>query len=285
MINVAFIVYRKWTFKILDSTLNYLKKKNKFILITSSNCEVKLDKYKNLRVYKINPKNNLKLKKILSKNKIKIAFFYGWSWIITKNIYKNFLSLCLHPSDLPKYRGGSPLQHQIINGVKKSAVTVFQISKGIDSGPIYKKLKLSLRGDLKTIFNRISSIGTKITISLLKDYNNNSKITLYKKKSIKKIYKRRKSKHSEFKLYQVKKKSFYYFSNFIRALNHPSYPNAFFIYKKKKIFVRRIIKIKLSRNIRTVSDTKKIHRKIYSNFIKLKDSYAQIKDGYIVKTI
>ena len=27
----------------------------------------------------------------------------------------------LHPSPLPKYRGGSPIQNQIINGEKKSA--------------------------------------------------------------------------------------------------------------------------------------------------------------------
>ena len=67
MTNIAFIIYRKWAFKILDLTLHSFKKKYKFILLTSFNCEVNLKKYKYLKVYKINPKNNLYLKKILKK--------------------------------------------------------------------------------------------------------------------------------------------------------------------------------------------------------------------------
>jgi methionyl-tRNA formyltransferase len=280
MINIAFIIYRKWAFKILDLTLHSLKKKYKFILLTTSNCEVNLKKYKYLRVYKINPKNNLYLKKILKKNNVKIALFYGWSWIIAKEIYKNFLSLCLHPSDLPKYKGGSPLQHQIINGVKKSAVTIFQISEGIDSGPIYKKKKLSLNGDLKIILKRISLIGYKITTNLLNDYSNN-KILFYNQKKLKKFYKRRKKKDSEFKLDQIKKRKFLYFNNFIRALNHPSYPTAYFVFKNKIIFVKKVIKIKKNKKIKTINIIKKIQSKINSNYIELKDSYAKIRNGHI----
>ena len=46
----------------------------------------------------------------------------------------------LHPSPLPKYRGGSPIQNQIINGESKSAVTLFKINNKIDQGDIiYQK--------------------------------------------------------------------------------------------------------------------------------------------------
>jgi methionyl-tRNA formyltransferase len=280
MTTIAFIIYRKWAFKIFDLTLHSFKKKYKFILLTSFNCEVNLKKYKYLKVYKINPKNNLYLKKILKKNKVKIALFYGWSWIIAKEIYKNFLSLCLHPSDLPKYKGGSPLQHQIINGVKESAVTIFKISQGIDSGPIYKKKKLSLKGDLKIILRRISLIGSKITANLLYDYSNN-KILFYKQKKLKKFYKRRKKKDSEFKLNQIKKRKFLYFNNFIRALNHPSYPIAYFIFKNKIIFVKKVIKIKKNNKIKTINNIKKIQNRMKSNYIELKDSYAKITNGHI----
>ena len=43
----------------------------------------------------------------------------------------------LHPSPLPKFRGGSPIQNQIIRGKKISAVTIFKINKIIDGGDIY----------------------------------------------------------------------------------------------------------------------------------------------------
>ena len=63
-------------------------------------------------------------------------FFIGWSWIVEDDIVNNYPCICLHPSPLPKYRGGSPIQHQIINGEVESAVTLFKMDKGIDTGDI-----------------------------------------------------------------------------------------------------------------------------------------------------
>ena len=282
MKNIAFIIYRAWAFKILDLVFASLKKNYKFILITTKNHEVNLKKYAYFKIYKIDPNDNLILENILKKNQIEVTFFYGWSWMISENIYKNFLSLCLHPSKLPKYKGGSPLQHQIIDGIKQSAVSIFRISKGIDSGPIYKKVNLSLNGELKNIFRRISFIGSKITIKLLNDFNINKKIFFFKQKKIPKIFKRRRKKDSEFKLEDVKNKSFFYLNNFIRSLNDP-YPNAYFEFDDKLIFITKIRKIKKNYKNKTIDNLKKLKPKLKSNYIKLKDSYARIEKGYIKK--
>jgi methionyl-tRNA formyltransferase len=280
MKNIAFIIYREWAFKILDLVFISLKKKNKFILVTTNNHEVNLKKYTYFKKYKIDPNDNLILENILKKNQIEIAFFYGWSWIISENIYKNFLSLCLHPSKLPKYKGGSPLQHQIIDGIKQSAVSIFKIYKGIDTGPIYKKVNLSLNGELKNIFKRISFIGAKITIKLLNNFNSNNRIIFFKQRNFHKIYKRRKKKDSEFKLEDIKKKSFFYLNNFVRCLNDP-YPNAYFKFNNKLIFITKISKIKKNSKYKTIGDIKKIRKTIKSNYIELNDSYARIEKGYI----
>jgi methionyl-tRNA formyltransferase len=45
-------------------------------------------------------------------------------------------SLCFHPSLLPRFRGGSALAWQIIEGERESGVTVFQPDAGVDTGPI-----------------------------------------------------------------------------------------------------------------------------------------------------
>jgi methionyl-tRNA formyltransferase len=45
-------------------------------------------------------------------------------------------SLCFHPSLLPRYRGGSAINWQLIRGETESGVTVFWPDAGIDTGPI-----------------------------------------------------------------------------------------------------------------------------------------------------
>lgn len=45
-------------------------------------------------------------------------------------------SLCFHPSLLPAYRGGAALSWQIMLGAKESGVSVFQVTEGVDAGPL-----------------------------------------------------------------------------------------------------------------------------------------------------
>ena len=89
----------------------------------------------------------------------KFIFFPDWSWIVSSNIINNYNCVCIHESDLPKFRGGSPIQNQIIRGIKSSAVTIFKINNKIDGGDIYFQKKLSLEGTLDDIFKRMVKIG------------------------------------------------------------------------------------------------------------------------------
>ena len=63
-----------------------------------------------------------------------LILFYGWSDIIDFKIVEKFCCLMLHPSPLPKYRGGSPIQNQIIDGKKESEVCIFKMEREIDAG-------------------------------------------------------------------------------------------------------------------------------------------------------
>jgi methionyl-tRNA formyltransferase len=45
-------------------------------------------------------------------------------------------SICFHPSLLPRYRGGSAINWQLIRGEHETGVTVFWPDAGIDTGPI-----------------------------------------------------------------------------------------------------------------------------------------------------
>jgi methionyl-tRNA formyltransferase len=56
-------------------------------------------------------------------------------------------SVCFHPSLLPKYRGGSAINWQLIRGEKIGGITVFRPDDGIDAGPIYLKREIEIGPD------------------------------------------------------------------------------------------------------------------------------------------
>lgn len=148
--------------------------------------------------------------------------YYGWSWFIPNQIIDSFKCIMLHPSPLPKYRGGSPLQNQIINGETKSAVTLFFMNKLLDTGDIILQKELSLEGHLSEIFCRITRVGIELTEKFLRgDYQ------LYKQKEKEATYcNRRKPDESEITLNELEKKNGTYLFNKIRMLEDP-YPNAY----------------------------------------------------------
>jgi methionyl-tRNA formyltransferase len=57
----------------------------------------------------------------------------------------------VHPSALPLYRGATPLQSQIIDGLKEIEVTVIKMDAGMDSGDILAQQKLNFNWERKNI--------------------------------------------------------------------------------------------------------------------------------------
>jgi len=53
-------------------------------------------------------------------------------------------TLNIHPSLLPKYRGPSPLQEQILNDEKNVGVTIMLMDEKVDHGPIIAQKKITL---------------------------------------------------------------------------------------------------------------------------------------------
>ena len=67
----------------------------------------------------------------------------------------------VHASLLPKYRGGAPIHHAIINGEEEMGITIMYTDKGMDSGDIIKKLsfKLDINDTYDIISNKMSNLG------------------------------------------------------------------------------------------------------------------------------
>lgn len=157
-----------------------------------------------------------------------LILWYGWSKIIPNTLLKKYYSVMLHPSPLPLYRGGSPIQNQIINGEQVSAVTLFKMDEGIDTGDIISQVPLCLKGDLEEIFARITELGTNQTRKMIADFPN---LKLKKQNnSICSSFKRRTPKQSEITFEELSRSNAKDIYNKIRALQDP-YPNAFLRFK------------------------------------------------------
>tara|TARA_B100000287_G_scaffold51856_1_gene45801 strand:- start:2491 stop:3159 length:669 start_codon:yes stop_codon:yes gene_type:complete len=165
-----------------------------------------------------------------------MIFFIGWSWIIKDDIINNYQCICLHPSPLPKYRGGSPIQHQIINGEVESAVTLFKMDKGIDTGDILFQNKFSLLGNLNDIYKRITEVGTSGVIDIIE---NGYQYVTKQNENEATFYKRRKPEMSEIHVDDFKNYTSLELHNKIRSLQDP-YPNPFIKCKDgTKLFIKK----------------------------------------------
>ena len=70
----------------------------------------------------------------------------------------------VHASLLPKYRGGAPIHHAIINGEKEIGVTIMYTDKGMDSGDIIEKssFELGVNDTYDIINKKMSILGAKL---------------------------------------------------------------------------------------------------------------------------
>jgi methionyl-tRNA formyltransferase len=194
---VCCVGYRDWALKIYSSLENEFD-----TLVISSKKE-----YNEETIRKYNPD---------------YVLFYGWSWIIDKKLLEDYTCIMLHPSPLPKYRGGSPIQNQIINGEKDSAVSLFIMDQGIDTGDLIAQEHLSLEGQLFDILDRITQIGTRLTLSFLK----NGFTRLKQVEAQATFFPRRKVSENEITIEELLNKNGEYLYNKIRMLQDP-YPNSY----------------------------------------------------------
>lgn len=75
----------------------------------------------------------------------------------------------VHTSLLPKYRGAAPIQWAIINGEKKSGVTIMQMDAGLDTGDILLQEETELAPDetAGSLTDRLAKMGGDLLIKAL----------------------------------------------------------------------------------------------------------------------
>ncbi len=236
--NIVSLISREWSYEITSKLIDYYKSKTNSFLLVTKNIQIKKGKNK---LIKINKKFTTKHIKIIKSFSPDLILAYGWSDYISKEIRKIAPCLILHPSKLPKYRGGSPIQNQILDGKIKSAVSIIYAEENLDSGNILFQEDISFDGYLNEILNRIIKKGIKGSKKIIKLKKLNKLKSVPQNHRLATFYKRRKPIQSKISLQDFKKFNARHFYNLVRGLQEP-YPLVYIECKNKtKLYLERVL--------------------------------------------
>ena len=234
---IVSLVSREWSYEITEQLFNEVGSRVDFTLIATKNIKIKKKNFNLLKIKKSLSPKHIRMIRSLSPD---LILTYGWSDYLSKELRKIAPCLILHPSKLPKYRGGSPIQNQIINGVNRSAVTILYAGDKIDSGEILFQEEISFKGYLNEILYRMIKKGIKGTKKILKLYKSKKLKSLPQNHKNATYFKRRKPDQSKIDLNDFKKYEAKYFYNLVRGLQEP-YPLSYIECKNKtKLYIKKV---------------------------------------------
>lgn len=172
-----------------------------------------------------------------------IIFVIGWPQIIGRRILRIPKNGCIgiHPTLLPKRRGGAPINWTLIDGLTRSGISLFYFTEGVDSGDIIvqEEFDISIEDNAKTVLDK----ATDITVGIIKRYYpllEMGKAPRIPQKEDEATYTKR--RHPEDGVIDWKRTSLSIY-NLIRALSLP-FPPAFTYWQGKRIAIMEVRLIK-----------------------------------------
>ncbi|MGL6044423.1 MAG: methionyl-tRNA formyltransferase, partial [Sandaracinobacteroides sp.] len=76
--------------------------------------------------------------------------------------------LNIHASLLPRWRGAAPIQRAILAGDRETGVTIMQMEKGLDTGPMLKVASLPIdRETAGDLADKLATLGARLTVETL----------------------------------------------------------------------------------------------------------------------
>ena len=94
----------------------------------------------------------------------------AYGQIIPESIlnYPKYGCLNVHPSLLPKYRGGAPVHRAVMNGDKETGVCLMEMVKAMDAGRVYACEKVAIGEDMTTAELNLEL--EKVSKEMIKEY-------------------------------------------------------------------------------------------------------------------
>lgn len=107
----------------------------------------------------------------LKPHKSQLAVLAAYGQIIPQRILDEFPLgvINIHPSLLPQYRGPTPIEQALLDGVAKTGVSIMRLTAGMDEGPIYKQKIVHLNGSESKaeLVTTLQKLGADLLVSVL----------------------------------------------------------------------------------------------------------------------
>lgn len=86
--------------------------------------------------------------------------------------YFSYGAINVHPSLLPKYRGPSPVQNAILNGDKRTGVTIIKLDKYVDHGPVLAQIDEAIKPNdtAQSLYERLFKLGAPLLEKVISKY-------------------------------------------------------------------------------------------------------------------
>jgi methionyl-tRNA formyltransferase len=133
-------------------------------ILTPPTVKTKADEL-GLKVFQ--PKKIKQIKEELEALKADFFITYAYGNLIPQSILDlpKKDNLNIHPSLLPLYRGATPPQSALLNGDKKTGVTIIRMVKEMDAGPIFAQQEYDIAPDIR--FPELAKDLTEIAVEQL----------------------------------------------------------------------------------------------------------------------
>ena len=192
-------------------------------------------------IYKYFQKFNFNLDKFEIKNfynyeeinNFDIVFLLGYTRIVKKNfLERNKLTLVIHESDLPKGKGFSPIQWQLLEGKSNINICLIEAKEKVDSGDIFLKKSINFNGT--ELYDEIREKQAIASFEIIKEFLKKYPFLKPKKQvGEESIYLKRTKNDSELNIQKSIEENF----NLLRIGNNEEWPS-FFYYKGVKFLIK-----------------------------------------------
>lgn len=81
----------------------------------------------------------------------------------------------IHASLLPKLRGGAPIHHAIIQGHKKTGISIMEMARAMDGGPVAYQQEITISNDdnVLTLHDKLATLAGDMIVEFLPEILNN----------------------------------------------------------------------------------------------------------------
>jgi methionyl-tRNA formyltransferase len=123
----------------------------------------------NIQVFQ--PENiNKETSKILQED-VDLIVTAAYGQFISKALLEHprYKAINVHGSLLPKYRGGAPIQRALINGEKKTGISIIYMTVKMDAGAILMQKEIEIRetDNQDSLFERLSLLGSEMILDVI----------------------------------------------------------------------------------------------------------------------